>query len=188
MSGYTGNWTNFNFLRTVGLRNRSSPYYLKVKDTKELKFDVIGDIHGCATELEELLISLGYLEIGRCFRRSDGRRVVFLGDYIDRGLEVRRTLEIVRSMVDNGQAYAILGNHELNALRFHQRGPDGEWMRPHTPSKVSQHQSTLDQIVHPDPISWRKWMDWFAELPLWLEFPEFRGSYWRLNGFRAAWN
>lgn len=141
---------------------------------KVVPYDIIGDVHGCAAELEAILIQLGYREEGAYFKHSGGRRVIFLGDYIDRGPQVQRTLEIVRSMVDAGQALAILGNHEVNALRFHQKDRNGNWLRPHTESKVHQHQATLDQIAHPSPSRWKSWLDWFTELPLWLEMPGIR--------------
>lgn len=140
-------------------------------------FDLIGDIHGCAFELESLLCELGYKEIGPAFTHSEGRKAVFLGDYIDRGPEVRRTLQIVRGMIDSENAYGILGNHEINALRYHQNGPDGEPLRPHTGNKTHQHLATLDQIANPAPDEWNEWLHWFATLPLWLEFEGFRAIH-----------
>ena len=43
----------------------------------------------------------------------------FVGDYIDRGPKIKETLAIVKSMVDNDSGYALLGNHEYNALCYH---------------------------------------------------------------------
>jgi hypothetical protein len=80
------------------------------------KFDVIGDIHGYAKTLRRLLEKLGYEEVGARYTHPDHRRVIFLGDYIDRGPNIRETLGIVRAMVDAGSALAIMGNHEFNAL------------------------------------------------------------------------
>ena len=40
---------------------------------------------------------------------------LFLGDYLDRGPEIREVLHTVRGMVEAGDALAILGNHESNA-------------------------------------------------------------------------
>ena len=50
-------------------------------------FDIIGDIHGCHTELVELLTALGY-EVGSdgaSVKPPEGRRALFLGDLVDRG-------------------------------------------------------------------------------------------------------
>lgn len=83
-------------------------------------FDIIGDIHGCADELEQLLEKLGYrvsLEEAEGGRRyavepPEGRRAIFLGDLVDRGPRVPDVLRIVKSMVEAGSAHCILGNHE----------------------------------------------------------------------------
>ena len=53
-------------------------------------FDVIGDIHGCRSELETLLVELGYTLVRDDFGRPvdahfDGRKAVFVGDLVDRG-------------------------------------------------------------------------------------------------------
>ena len=55
--------------------------------TEHGPFDLIGDVHGCSTELMELLNTLGYAanpETGTLFH-PEGRRVIFLGDLVDRG-------------------------------------------------------------------------------------------------------
>lgn len=135
-------------------------------------YDIIGDIHGHARELESLLANLGYREEGGVYRHGRERRVIFLGDYIDRGPEIRRSLEIVRGMVEAGQALAILGNHEINAMRFHATGSDGAPLRPHTEKNVVQHEATLRQI--PDPAEIAEWMRWFATLPLSIELAGLR--------------
>lgn len=134
------------------------------------KYDIIGDIHGHADELHALLEILGYQQGSH----PEGRKVIFLGDYIDRGPKIREVLETVRGMVDAGQALAILGNHEVNAMRFHAIGSDGEHLRPHTDKNTKQHQATLEQF--PDPAEWSEWIYWFAGLPLSLD----------LGGIRAV--
>ena len=89
-------------------------------------FDIIGDIHGCFDELVDLLVNLGYL-----LAQSDtgdfvvshpaGRRVVFLGDLVDRGPGVAEVLHLVMDMVAAGVALCVPGNHETKLLR-HLRG------------------------------------------------------------------
>ena len=80
-------------------------------------FDVIGDVHGHADELEELLQLLGYAKKSGVYRHST-RTAIFLGDWIDRGPQIRQTLEVVRAMVQAKSARAVIGNHELNALAW----------------------------------------------------------------------
>ena len=98
--------------------------------------------HGCCGELEALLGQLGYrvstrlltehgspqtahgspqIATGPVFTHPEGRKVLFLGDFIDRGPSIPRTLKIVKAMVDAGEALAIMGNHEYNALLYHTR-------------------------------------------------------------------
>ena len=71
-------------------------------------FDIIGDIHGCHTELVELLGTLGY-EVdadGTSARHPGGRRALFLGDLVDRGPATPAVLRLVMGMVDEGRPSA----------------------------------------------------------------------------------
>lgn len=87
-------------------------------------YDLIGDIHGHADKLEELLRTLGY-ELKNGMYGHAERKLLFVGDYIDRGPKIRETLQLVRSMVDSGTAIALMGNHEYNALCFHFQETEG---------------------------------------------------------------
>jgi len=137
-------------------------------------YDLIGDIHGHADELTHLLEALGYRPDHGVYRHPD-RRVIFLGDFIDRGPKIRQVLEVVRPMVEEGRALAVLGNHELNALAFHteDQGSPGEYLRRRTPKNVKQHRQTVEQL---GPQGLRTYLDWFRTLPLWLD----------LDGLRAV--
>ena len=137
-------------------------------------YHIIPDIHGQADKLTGLLTKLGYCVNRGTWRHSEcERKVVFLGDFIDRGPENARVLKIVRSMIDAGHAQAIMGNRELNAIHFHTRhSATGQPLRKHSAKNVKQHARFLDE--HPegsaeatDAIAWMK------TLPLWLEFAEF---------------
>ncbi len=77
-------------------------------------FDIIGDIHGCADELEDLLGRLGYSE----GRHPEGRKVVFLGDLVDRGPRVPDVLRIAMDMVKAGTALCVPGNHDDKLKRY----------------------------------------------------------------------
>ena len=63
-----------------------------------MNYDIIGDIHGHADELEELLQKLGYQLRDGVYSHPENRKVIFLGDYIDRGPKIRETLHIVKNM------------------------------------------------------------------------------------------
>ncbi len=97
------------------------------KRTEHGPFDIIGDVHGCATELEELLERLGYCPAGleqdepgwgrRTFVHPQGRKVVFLGDLVDRGPRVLDAVRLARNMIRAGSALCVPGNHDMKLLR-----------------------------------------------------------------------
>lgn len=147
--------------------------------TLNQRYDIIGDIHGHADELVALLRTLGYAREGGAFRHPNGRKAIFLGDFIDRGPKIREVLGTVRSMVEASSALAVLGNHETNAMRFHTLGGDGKPLRPHTDKNIEQHRTTLEQF--PDQNEWKGWIDWFAGLPLFLDLE-------RLRVVHACWD
>ncbi len=90
-------------------------------------FDLIGDVHGCADELEELLGQLGYVAVsnaagqglrnGPCYAHPEGRKAVFVGDLVDRGPRVLDVLRIVHSMREHGSALCVPGNHDVKLLK-----------------------------------------------------------------------
>jgi protein phosphatase len=80
-------------------------------------FDIIGDVHGCAAELESLLAALGYDD----GRHPEGRTAVFVGDLVDRGPDSPGVLRRVMGMVESGTALCVPGNHE-NKLGRHLKG------------------------------------------------------------------
>ncbi|GAA3855990.1 hypothetical protein GCM10022243_21630 [Saccharothrix violaceirubra] len=76
-------------------------------------FDVIGDVHGCADELRELLGLLGYVDGAH----PDGRTAVFVGDLVDRGPDTPGVLRLAMPMVRAGTALSVRGNHEDKLVR-----------------------------------------------------------------------
>lgn len=100
-------------------------------------FDIIGDLHGCADELEELLGKLGYVPqpiaptgdddpepppvelfwSGSAYVHPEGRRVIFLGDLVDRGPRNLDVLRIVEAMVRTGHGICVPGNHDMKFLK-----------------------------------------------------------------------
>ncbi len=143
-------------------------------------YDIIGDVHGHAEALERLLLKMGYIDLGGCFRHRE-RKAVFLGDLIDRGPRNFETLKIVKTMTDNNQAVCLLGNHEFNALCYHTRartegGAVGDYIRPHTAKNAHQHQALLDEIAVYGKDRWDRYLEWFRGLPL----------FWESSGIRAV--
>ena len=81
-------------------------------------FDIIGDIHGCCDELEELLATLGYVNGENGYAHPDGRKVIFLGDFCDRGPRNVDVLKLAMKMIGSGNALAVPGNHDNKLLRY----------------------------------------------------------------------
>jgi Calcineurin-like phosphoesterase len=79
--------------------------------------------------------TLDYSEIGGIFRHPE-RRVIFVGDFIDRGPEQREVLRIAHSMCEAGSASAVLGNHEFNAIGWAAQNDDGGFFRNHSEKKM----------------------------------------------------
>jgi protein phosphatase len=90
-------------------------------------FDIIGDVHGCFDELQELLAKLGYIvdrteitstNYGFSVTAPEGRKAIFLGDLVDRGPDSPNVLRLVMSMVNSGVAYCVPGNHDLKLQKY----------------------------------------------------------------------
>jgi hypothetical protein len=141
---------------------------------KEQNYDLIGDIHGHANELEALLQELGYSLLEDCYRHPD-RQVIFLGDFIDRGPSQRGVMGIVIPMVENGSALAVMGNHEFNALAFHTADPNktGSWLRQRNDKNIRQHIRFLDEFLG-EPDELERVLGFFVSLPLWLDLDGLR--------------
>ncbi len=141
-------------------------------------YDIIGDIHGCAPELEGLLSRLGYEQTDGAYRRA-GHQVIFVGDLIDRGDSQVEVVRIVRAMHEAGSAQVIMGNHEFNAISYATRNPadPDDFMRTHLGRKgghnTHQHRHFLEQVTEDSPLH-HEIIAWFRTLPLYLELGDLR--------------
>ena len=98
------------------------------------------------------------------------RKVIFLGDFIDRGKNLaqhKQGLKIVMTMVQNKNALAVMGNHEFNALAYHTHH-NGKYRRPHTRKNTRQHQAFLNEFSGKSKNKTAV-LEFFYSLPLWLE-------------------
>lgn len=137
--------------------------------------DIIGDIHGHARELITLLNKLGY-SLNNNFYSHPERKALFVGDYIDRGSQIKETLEIVKAMADNGSAIALMGNHEYNAICFDMENKNGGHLREHSIKNIGQHYDTLNQFKGHQK-EYDKYIEWFKTLPLFYEDDSIRAVH-----------
>ena len=131
--------------------------------------DIVGDIHGEIGALESLLARLGYARDGRHPR---GRRLVFVGDLVDRGKDSPAVVECVAEMVIAGRAQCVLGNHELNLIRGeHKEGNGWFWPEGEDHDRAAGH---FLSAANATPSQRQDILSWFASLPVALERPDLR--------------
>ncbi|MGB1237081.1 MAG: metallophosphoesterase [Pseudomonadales bacterium] len=137
-------------------------------------YDIIGDVHGCGLALRLLLSRLGYSKRNGVYAHPK-RKVVFLGDIIDRGPRIREALHLVRDMVDAGHAHIVMGNHEYNYLSYSTSGEEVSmpYLREHTKRHQRILQETLNQLAN-HPNDRKDFYQWMMQLPIFLEFQDFR--------------
>ena len=141
-------------------------------------YDLIGDIHGCGRTLVQLLEQMGYSKKSGVYQHSK-RKVVFLGDIVDRGPNIRLACHIVRDMVEAGHAHIVMGNHEYNVVTYCTEAPAGlnrEYLRNHTERNNFIVEETINQFAN-YPSDWRDFLSWFIDLPLFAEFDNFRAVH-----------
>jgi len=157
----------FNLKRNRSVVNKTDEY-----------FDIIGDIHGYNTELNSLLALLGYAcEDG--FWRHPDRKAVFVGDFVSRGPDTRGVMKTIRSMVENGTGYAILGNHELNVIGYFSLDKKGMSLYQPPPSNKIQMERIRAQFADSEG-GLEDYVKWLKALPLYLNFGPVRvvHAYW----------
>lgn len=137
-------------------------------DRRELtgSFDIIGDVHGCADELEELLELLGYevawsgLDV--TVTPPAGRTLVFVGDLVDRGPRTPDVLRIAMAMAEAGISLCVDGNHDNKFAR---------WINGANVTRSHGLQASADQMAGEDPAFHARVRTYLASLPpyLWLD-------------------
>jgi hypothetical protein len=163
---------------------------------KTTQYDIIGDIHGHADKLHNLLGKLDYKKTDGVFAHAT-RKVIFLGDFIDRGPQQKQVLDTVMAMVNHQQALAVMGNHEYNALAYHTLDPNTpandpeRHLRPHTIKNITQHQAFIDAYgTDTQCPELSRVLEFFYSLPLWLELDGLRivHACWHANSIKYLAN
>ena len=116
----------------------------------EERYDLIGDVHGHLDLLTALCEKLGYVQKGLGFEHPKGRKLIFVGDLVNRGPDSSGVLETVRKTWEEGNAFVTLGNHEFRILQ------------------LADQKKSL-----PDP-KYETFVPWLKRLPLFLDLEEIR--------------
>lgn len=144
-------------------------------------FDIIGDIHGHSDALIRLLSKMGYSKNSTGIYNHLDRTAIFVGDFIDRGPKQAHVINIVKSMVETGNALAVMGNHEFNAIAYHTCHPTSKLpLREQSAKNYQQHEAFLKEY----PVNASETtevIDWFKTLPIYLDLDNFRVVH-------ACWN
>ena len=106
-------------------------------------------------------------------QRHEARKIIFVGDFVDRGPDQQEVLRIARSMCEAGTASAVLGNHEFNAIAWSIPNGAGGFLREHSKKNARQHAEFLKQLGDGSP-DYQLAINWFRRLPVWLEFSGLR--------------
>ena len=109
---------------------------------------IVGDVHGCREELEDLLEQSGW---------EEDDQLVSVGDLVAKGPD---SLGVVRLLRKLG-ARAVRGNHDQHCLKWW----DARLAGDEPPKLKPAHQEVADALEEED---WR----WLAGLPLWIELEE----------------
>ena len=135
-------------------------------------YDIIGDVHGEASTLKKLLLKMGYSKTNGSYSHPS-RKAIFVGDFINRGSEIKKTIRIVRNMVENGHALAILGNHEINAIIYHLKDKQGSLLVKKPNKYFISLYKTINEFSL-NPQEWKETLQWMRTLPLYLDLGEIR--------------
>jgi serine/threonine protein phosphatase 1 len=82
------------------------------------KIFTIGDIHGCISYLEDLFAKLKI--------DPEKDRIVFIGDYVDRGPDIKGVVEFILELKQTYQVICLIGNHERLLLDYYDYGHNKE--------------------------------------------------------------
>lgn len=117
---------------------RKEPRWQALRRLPDGPLDLVGDIHGEIGALTQLMAGLGYTANGE---HPEGRRLVFLGDLIDRGTDSAAVVRLVAHLVKRGRGCAVMGNHDLNAVAGARRDNNG-WLFGHKPLRPGERPAT----------------------------------------------
>ncbi len=135
-------------------------------------YDIIGDVHGYASLLKKLLLEMGYTKTESGYSHPN-RKAIFVGDFVNRGPEIRKTVRIIRKMVENGHAQAIIGNHEINTIIYYLKDKSGIPLIKSSQKGFLSLFKTIRQFSEKSE-EWASHRRWMRDLPLFLDFGDFR--------------
>jgi serine/threonine protein phosphatase 1 len=121
---------------------------------------IIGDIHGCLGMLNRLMDTIEW--------RPDRDRLIFLGDYIDRGSDSKGVVDFVLVLLKQSPlVQCLLGNHESGFLEFLSGGDIKTFLINGGETTLKSYQSDGEILIPPDHISF------YQSLRPWIELEDY---------------
>ncbi len=143
--------------------------------TAKKSIDFIGDVHGQAGVLKQLLRQLGYRTKNGAYIHPTNH-AVFLGDILNRGPEIREAVDIVRKMVEKGSATLLLGNHEFLAL-WQSRHPRDPVKGCPLSERARRHLEATHRSYAKANGAWKNLLEWLSSQPIYFLHPHVRGVH-----------
>jgi predicted kinase len=134
------------------------------------RFDILGDTHGLLDDLLTVTSSLGYKLERNLLTHPENRKILFLGDWLDRGAQSLECLELVYQNCAKGGHLAVIGNHEFKILKAYQTFRNENVMRP-LPFSSSETMTRLIQGVPQKRLD--ELMNWMGRLPYMYQHDRF---------------
>ncbi len=121
---------------------------------------IIGDIHGCLGMLNRLMDTIDW--------RPDRDRLIFLGDYIDRGTDSKGVVDFVLVLLNKSPFVQCLqGNHESGFLDFLSGGNINTFLINGGETTLKSYQRDGEILIPPDHISF------YQSLRPWIELEDY---------------
>ena len=138
-----------------------------IQPLPEGPLDIVGDIHGEYDALCSLISHLGYDQQGN---HPQGRTLVFVGDFCDRGPDSPAVLSLAQELIESGRAVAVLGNHEINLLREDAKDGSG-WFFD---TRIKKDDEKYAPYQRPDSAARSRIVKFLSQLPIGLERADLR--------------
>ena len=151
--------------------------FIPKNEIEDVKIDIIGDVHGLYKEMLLLLNKLGYQIVNGIAKHEDNRKLLFLGDIVDRGLESIETLKFVRANVKAGHL-AVLGNHEIKLINNFYKREKGE--APHGSAAVLK--TFVDFLREIPEKNQKEYIQWLEKLPIYYVVKTEKENFVCLHG------
>lgn len=144
--------------------------------------DIIGDVHGLYDEFIDFIQSIGYEINDYRITHKENRKILFLGDLIDRGQKSLEMLKILYNAVIFDGHYAILGNHEYKLLQFRKHYLKFNQIKNST---FATNETILQLLKIPEE-EMKKYLDFLTELPPYYIYKDIAFVHGNLDYFEPT--